>query len=366
MLTTGYPRRSRPWSGTFVATLWNEVQRQGVGVEVIAPVSVPRDAEPLERGVGLRAIHPRYVSPGVTAPFLRSRRRLSHHGWTRAARSVVARRPLPDWFFGQFLQPAGEAAAAFGVEFQRPSFVEISESETQRWFAAKSSALLRKELDLFTGIVTVSDELTQLVHDDFGVASDRILTLRNGVDHSLFRPGDSTDMRARLGLPSDAVISVTVARYVEAKGVQVAADALATVNGTAGLFIGTGPKPPEGPAVLRAMAVPHDEVRNYLQAADVFLAPSLAEGCSNAVLEAMAVGLPLVLSDRPFMREIADESFAIFVDPKRSDDVAAAIRTLSTNPQKRAEMGARALEASAEFTISSRASRLLEWVSQWT
>ncbi|MEE9415292.1 MAG: glycosyltransferase, partial [Acidimicrobiales bacterium] len=330
VLTADFPSCAVPDSGAFVHTLWTEVQRQGSHVDIVSPTRFPIAVE--RRGIedSLRVTRPRFLSPGVAQPFPKARRNLSHRRWIESAKKVAENQRLPDFFFGQFLHPAGEAAAVLGDYFERPSFVEISEDTTDRWVISRSTRDVQSLLHRFTGIVTVSNGLSEAI-SEFGVSAERVIVSPNGIDHGTFSPGDRSASRANLNLPTDLLLTATVARHVVDKGVQVVADALAHVADSAGLFVGAGPTPPVGSTVMRAQAVAHNSVAEYLSAADIFVLPSLAEGCANAVLEAMAVGLPLVLSDRPFMREIADESFAIFVDPTSVDSVAEAIAQLKAD-----------------------------------
>jgi len=289
------------------------------------------------------------------------RRNLSHRAWISAARKVVSDQLLPDAIFGQFLHPSGEAAAVIGNELGVPAFVELSEDTSDRWFISRSAEEVRTLLRRFDGIIAVSENLAHTI-EDLGVDREKVLISPNGVDPEVFFPADRRAVREELELPKSDFLTVTVARHVPEKGVQVVADALAHVEGAAGLFVGGGPSPPIGGSVLRSLAVPHDHVPPYLRAADVFVLATLAEGCPNAVLEAMAIGLPLVLSDRPFMREIADESMAIFVDPTSVGSVGKAIETLLNDKDRRLAMGDRAQNHAMNFTIEERATGLVRWM----
>jgi glycosyltransferase involved in cell wall biosynthesis len=63
-----------------------------------------------------------------------------------------------------------------------------------------------------------------------------------------------------------------------------------------------------------------------MKRADALISLSRFEGCPNVVLEAMACGCPLVLSDIPAHREILDESSALFADPDDPDGAATALK----------------------------------------
>ncbi len=86
---------------------------------------------------------------------------------------------------------------------------------------------------------------------------------------------------------------------------------------------------------------PPAEVAALLQGADVFLHTSCSEGISNAVLEAMATGLPVVTTDVGGMAEAVRDGIDGYLVPVRdSDATAAALVRLAGDPELRAQMGA--------------------------
>ncbi len=71
--------------------------------------------------------------------------------------------------------------------------------------------------------------------------------------------------------------------------------------------------------------LPIDSVWAFMKKANVYISLSAYEGCPNVVMEAMACGCPVILSDIPAHREILDESCAIFVDPSNIHQVGNTI-----------------------------------------
>ena len=85
---------------------------------------------------------------------------------------------------------------------------------------------------------------------------------------------------------------------------------------------------------------PPNEVCQLLQCSDIFLLSSLSEGISNAVLEAMACGLPIVTTDCGGMKEAVTDGVEGFVVPVRDPlRMAHAIQTLVGNKALRSKMG---------------------------
>ena len=79
--------------------------------------------------------------------------------------------------------------------------------------------------------------------------------------------------------------------------------------------------------------VPHEKVYMYLNASDVFVLPTLAEGLCNAILEALACGVPVISSDLPFNYDVLDDSCSILVNPKNKDEIYSAILRLKEDEE---------------------------------
>jgi glycosyltransferase involved in cell wall biosynthesis len=86
------------------------------------------------------------------------------------------------------------------------------------------------------------------------------------------------------------------------------------------------------------------DVADLYRAADLFVFPSRAEGCPNAVLEAMSCGLPIVATDIAGNREVMgdDGSVGRLVPPESPEGLAEAVVGLARSSVLRLEMGAAA------------------------
>ncbi len=139
--------------------------------------------------------------------------------------------------------------------------------------------------------------------------------IRNGADGEVFVPpveGARREARRRLGLPEGNRIYISVGHLDPLKDpltVIRGFRASASANGQILILLGDGRLRKQCEALggkdrsIRILG----HVRNtleYYQASDVFVSASLTEGCPNALLEALACGLPVVLSDIPAHREI--------------------------------------------------------------
>ena len=85
---------------------------------------------------------------------------------------------------------------------------------------------------------------------------------------------------------------------------------------------------PDCEGILFKGKLPHEEIPLYLNTADVFVLPSLAEGCSNSIVEAMACGLPVISSDLSFNYDILNADNSILVNPNDVGEISAAIKKL--------------------------------------
>lgn len=153
---------------------------------------------------------------------------------------------------------------------------------------------------------------------------------------------------------------IHVGRFVASKNIETAIHALAIVGHTHRNFrltlVGDGPLKDRLMALAEKLnlqeqirflgAISQQQVIQKLQNSQIFLFPSLKEGGSWALIEAMSVGLPVVCLDTSGMHVITDDSCAIRIPPTTPDDVvnnmAKAIIRLGESPQLRKCMGEKA------------------------
>lgn len=180
-------------------------------------------------------------------------------------------------------------------------------------------------------------------------------------------------VRARLGIDPDVPLVIAVARHEHAKGLDVLVTALpairSAVPSTRVLVAGQPGNATEalerrlaasGQAGALTLLGVRDDVADLLGAADVFVLPSRREGLPGALIEAMALECPAVVSDLPTIRELVDPSTAVLVPPEDSTALAAAIVDTLSNPTP---ARARAVTARRrflhEFTIERVVDRMV-------
>jgi len=158
-------------------------------------------------------------------------------------------------------------------------------------------------------------------------------------------------------------------RLAEEKNPIVMIDALAQAfesNNAVALLCGTGPLQSAMAARIDALGAQHrivlaghrPDVFGLLQRASLCLAISRYEGSPNVVLEAMAAGCPLVVSDIPAYTELLDAEVALVVERDSVRDTARAIREVLEHPETAADRAARARLRIASFTVENVAGAL--------
>jgi teichuronic acid biosynthesis glycosyltransferase TuaC len=363
---SGFPSPLRPSHQPFVRELLVALAGQGADVAVIAPESAWRAARAggrpprFEVYSGLPVHRPRFLSfSEVALPVVRSTGRWSDAAYRRAALRAAGGLGPVDVCFGHFLYPHGQAAAAIAARRGVPAVLSLGESSFRRYERAYTRAEMAGAFARFRAIVANSPVLEAQLTERYGVPKGRVTVLPNGVDERRFRPEDRATARRRLGLPAERPILACVGHWNERKGPLRVMEAIRGRPDIGAVFLGTGPQRPSGPQVLHAGPVPHEDVPAWLSAADLFVLPTLDEGCSNALLEALACGLPLVTSDRPFNRAVVDDSVARLVEPGDPAAIGAAIAALVDRPDERARLAAAALAHARAFSLERRAARIL-------
>lgn len=210
-----------------------------------------------------------------------------------------------------------------------------------------------------------------------GLDPGRITVVERGRDpRRLGRPGARrrTEVRRRLGIEEDRPVVIAVGREEHQKGFghlvravdelrRSVPDALLLLAGRRGhasadldeeiIRLGLG---------AHVWRLGHrDDVPDLLAAADVFVLSSLFEGIAGVVIEAMALGLPVVATEIPAMREILEPGRnAVLVPVQDPAGLAAAVRSLLDEPRRRAAFGRRSREIfEARFTLGRIVERMV-------
>lgn len=200
-----------------------------------------------------------------------------------------------------------------------------------------------------THYVTVSADLERYLRNDVGASARKIVQIYNGVDERKFRPAE--------GVRADEPLVVgTVGRLQEIKGQPVLVAAVARLlerlpeaaRRLRVRLVGDGP--------LRAtlereiatrnlgnvveLAGERSDVADVMRGFDVFVLPSLGEGISNTILEAMACGLPVVATAVGGNTElVAHGETGTLVPPNDADALAAALAAYLEDPALRRRHG---------------------------
>jgi glycosyltransferase involved in cell wall biosynthesis len=216
----------------------------------------------------------------------------------------------------------------------------------------------------------LSDELRQELVAR-GVAPERILLLPNGVDLDTYRPatpGERERLRERLGLPADAFIGTFVGRLHPVKDVDTLLAAATRVPGLTLVVVGDGPERERLEAEAGRLDVAarvrflgeSSQVAEILRASDAFLLSSHGEGMSNALLEAMACGLPSLASRSVGgAAELLEPNRGLLLPDGDSEVWATAIGRLLGEPALGASLGAAAAAfVAAELSLEAASDRL--------
>jgi glycosyltransferase involved in cell wall biosynthesis len=196
-------------------------------------------------------------------------------------------------------------------------FPEWTTGRTRRMHRAKYRHAARTCDVVLTNSRFTADEVVERL----GVAPGRVRVAYPGVDARFSAEGG----RADLGRP----YVLTLATLEPRKNLGTLLDAHARLDGTLALAIAGGAGWGEQPLLDRegVMAlgfVAEDEVPRLLRGAEAFVYPSRFEGFGMPIVEAMACGVPCVVSSHPSMDEACGDA-AVRVDPDRPEEIAAGI-----------------------------------------
>ena len=354
-ISTLYPNSAEPGRGVFVRHRLQAAARVA-DLRLIAAVDfkLRRLVAPDWADDGtVRVCHPAWWHPpggGALNPWFLAA------SLDRRVRAV--RREFPfELLDAQFGFPDGPAVAALAARYEVPFTITLRGSEQLHATYPMRRACLSWAFRRAAFIFAAGDRLREFALR-LGASPERLKTVPNGVDSSVFYPRDRAAVRQEFGIAADQTVIAAAGHLIALKGFDQLIRAVAALDERVHLWIaGSGGGEREHEARLRALpgelGVAHrvhicgrldqDGLAALMSAADVFCLASSREGWPNVVQEAMSCGTPVVATDVGAVPQMIQDGVNGLVTPP--DDVEAlaeALRRAAGREWNRSDISTRA------------------------
>jgi sugar transferase (PEP-CTERM/EpsH1 system associated) len=249
----------------------------------------------------------------------------------------------------------------------------VVHSEHGRDFPFEKHQMLAQRIcSAFTNkVIVLSEDLRRSLVEHVKVSDQRITTILNGVDTNRFSPEAKCEKKRALGLSEQDIVIGSVGRLVPVKNYGELLNAFARlVHKDIPLKLviaGDGPDAPTLKETARRLGVEssvqwlgtRDDIPEIIGAMDVFALTSKNEGISNTVLEAMACGVPVVVSRVGGNPEIVvDGRTGYLYEAGNLDELVGLIDQLVSDREHRLEKGSGARQHVLEnFSIETMVRR---------
>ena len=214
-------------------------------------------------------------------------------------------------------------------------------------------------------LIALTEHMKQKMIEILNRERNCVFVIPNGIDYEFFsgylRKRDSVISKPR----NDEKVILYVGRLEPVKGVRYLVQAMRIlkdmVRNLKLTIVGDGSERKCLKELVRNLGledhvvfvgrVPHDKIPEYMASADVFVLPSLSEGFGMVVVEAMAMGLPVIASRVGGLPEIIkDCENGFLVEPRNPRDIAEKIILLLTNDDLRVYMSKRNTEEARKYS----------------
>ncbi len=375
VITNKYPNKFNPNILVFVQQLVWQFAKLGVNCTVISPMAVnihPKyfklklfSKEKTDSGETITVLRPKYISLGQSKICGINPAKISVKFFEKCITRIIKKEKLnPDALYSHFITPAGIAAARIGRKINIPVFMAHGEATPKTIEVFGGVDEVAKELQTLNGVIAVSTHNKEMLVERNVFVADKICIFPNGYNPLRFMKINKEIARKQLGFNEYDFIVGFVGSFDNRKGILRLQEAVDRISNVKFACAGKGKIIPISKNCIYSKAINNEKLPIFYSACDVFVLPTLNEGCCNAIIEAMACGLPIVSSDLSFNDDILDETNSIRVDPNSVDQIEAAIRLLKDNLELRNKLSKGSLEKAKSLTLEKRAENILRFIEE--
>lgn len=376
IVTPKYPTNTDPTALTFVQQLAWEMADLGEDITVICPIALNRNieywkikrqvVEYTNKGNKIDLFFPKFIDFGQIDILNFNTSPITSLFFKQAVDGILKKMSLkPNVLYGHFMAPAGVTCAILGKKYGLPSFAAYGESSPWTIYQLGIERT-KKYLDGISGIISVSSANKEELVETGVVERELVGVFPNGYRPDRFFPKDKNIARAKFGFQQNEFIVAFVGHFIKRKGIDVLLEAINQLDNVHLICAGKGPIRPVGEKVLFADLVSPDQLVDFYSCADVFVLPTKNEGCCNAIIEAMACGLPIISSNLPFNNDILDNSNSIRINPNDANELAEAIDKVKTDSAFRKSLAEGSCKKAKELTLEVRAKNIISFIQNKT
>ncbi|MBM4000056.1 MAG: glycosyltransferase [Planctomycetes bacterium] len=241
------------------------------------------------------------------------------------------------------------------------------------WRTSIRRIVMRLALETVDVAMTNAESVAKRLCECCGYLQSRMIVIPNGLDVRTSN-GDHAERsktRRTIGARDDDIVVGSIGRLDPVKGFDMAVDAVRMLRAHRSdvhfVVIGDGPMREQLSAKVREaecasyvhLVGHHDDVETWLRAMDVYVNTSISEGMSQSILEAMAIGLPMIVTDVGDNARLVGgpEPCGLVVPPNCKGVLAWAMNWVAASVRVREELGRSALR---RYRENYTASRMLE------
>jgi len=220
-------------------------------------------------------------------------------------------------------------------------------------------------------IIAVSKEVKREILENYKVPPEKIVVIPNGVDLEKFKPNPSKrqEIRNKYNIKPNEKLLMFCGHNFRGKGLKFVIEALSNLSKEVKLLVVGGDNPAPYIKLASKLGVKNriiftgtvsKNIENYYQASDIFVFPTYYESFGLVVLEAMACGLPVLVSKVNGLEDIIKEGENGFFIKRDPEDIRQKVNVLIRNKDLKNQISKNARKTAEKYSWDEVAKKTLQ------